>query len=168
MIDEILDIVSAEDVVIGQEKRTVIYQQGLSCFRVINGFICNDANKLWIPIRHPGKKLFPLHFDASVGGHVMAGESYEDAFLREVQEELGLELSRNECVPVARLTPHTHGTSAFMWVYLIRSNDVPSYNKNDFIDYRWFSAQELLERIAQGYKAKSDLAPIVKAIKDII
>jgi isopentenyldiphosphate isomerase len=164
--DEVLDIVSVNDEVIGQEARSVIYAKNLSCFRVINGFICNSEKKLWIPRRHPQKKLFPLHLDASVGGHVGAGEAYEDAFIREAKEELGLDVLSCSYSRVARLTPPEHNTSAFMWVYIIRSDEVPHYNTNDFCGFEWLSPEEIFQKLATGDKAKSDLIPILEAIKD--
>lgn len=164
--DEILDIVSPNDEVIEQEKRSIIHARGNSNFRVINGFICNSEKKLWIPRRHPGKKLFPLHLDASVGGHVSAGETYEEAFVRETHEELNLDLRQQDYSPIARLVPPIHKTSAFMWVYLIRSDESPAYNTNDFVEYFWLSPEELFDKIARGDKAKSDLIPIIREIMD--
>lgn len=164
--DEILDIVSAEDNVIGQEKRSVVYVQNLSCFRVINGLVCNSEKKLWIPRRHPNKKLFPLHLDASVGGHVTSGETYEEAFIRETQEELGLDVNTLLYRPIARLTPHEHKTSAFMWVYLIQCDSVPCYNKDDFTEFYWLSVQELLQKLTSGEKAKGDLRLILNEIQN--
>ncbi|MFZ5953858.1 MAG: NUDIX hydrolase [Candidatus Dependentiae bacterium] len=162
--DEILDVVSKEDKVIKKEKRSVIYQQKLH-FRVINAFICNSEKKLWIPRRHPDKKLFPLYLDCSVGGHVMSGEDYETAFIRETQEELNIDITKINFKKVARLTPFTHGTSAFMWVYIIYSNDVPAFNKNDFVEYYWLKPNEVSIRLMNGDKAKSDLLPILKEIE---
>lgn len=164
--DEILDIVSLEDEVIGQESRNIIYEKNLSCFRVINGFICNSEKKLWIPRRHPKKKLFPLFLDASVGGHVLSGETYQEAFERETQEELGLDVSKYNYSRIARLTPHEHGTSAFMWVYIIESNKAPNYNLNDFIEYQWLSLEEIFQKLESGDSAKSDLIPILTEIKN--
>jgi isopentenyl-diphosphate delta-isomerase len=163
--DEMLDVVSHDDVVIAQEKRSIIYQNNLTCFRVVNGFICNDEKKLWIPRRHASKRLFPLHLDASVGGHVMSGETYEQAFVRESREELGLQLSPDHYAPISRLTPHEHGTSAFMWVYLIRANHVPDYNTSDFSEFYWLSIPEFFRKIEQGDCAKSDLLPILKHLE---
>jgi isopentenyl-diphosphate delta-isomerase len=162
---EILDVVSADDQVLGQEQRSIIYQKNLF-FRVINAFVCNDEKKLWIPRRHAQKKLFPLHLDCSVGGHVLTGESYHDAFIRETKEEINIDINQVRYKQIARLTPPMHGVSAFMYVYLIYSNDVPHYNTNDFIDYYWLSPQEVFEKLANNDKAKSDLPHILKAIKE--
>ncbi|MFA6263169.1 MAG: NUDIX hydrolase [Candidatus Babeliales bacterium] len=164
--DEILDLVTSADEVIGQEKRRLVYAQGLSNFRVINGFICNSKKQLWIPRRHQSKKLFPLHLDASVGGHVASGESYLDAFRREAHEELNLDINDFSYSSVARLTPHEHGTSAFMWVYLIKNDNVPPYNPNDFVEYFWLSLEEFFAKITRGDRAKGDLFPILQAIKN--
>lgn len=166
--DEVLDLVSSDDKVVGQEKRSVVYEKKLTCFRVINGFICNSEKKLWIHRRHHQKKLFPLHLDASVGGHVMAGETYQDAFVRETQEELGFNVLDYDYSKIARLTPHEHNTSAFMWVYVINSNEVPAYNKNDFIEFEWLMPDEVFQRLEKGDKAKSDLVPILHAIKGLL
>lgn len=162
--DELLNIVSENDKVIGQEKRSVLYAQKSTCFRVINGFIYNQEKKLWIPRRHQDKKRFPLHLDASVGGHVRTGETYEEAFIRETYEELGLKPSTYTYKAIARLTPAGHNTSAFMGVYLIHFNEVPTYNKEDFIEFYWLSREEVLEKLASGDKAKGDLALILQEI----
>ncbi len=166
--DEILDLVSLQDEVIGQEKRSVVYEHKLSNFRVINGFICNSAKQLWIPRRHKDKKLFPSCLDASVGGHVAAGESYHDAFVRETHEELNLDVRQHSYLPILRLTPTEHQTSAFMWVYLIKSDDVPDYNTNDFVEYFWLTPDDFFAKIEQGDKAKGDLFPMMRAIKGLL
>lgn len=168
MNDEILDLVSPDDKIVGQEKRSVVYEKKLSYFRVINGFVCNSEKKLWIPRRHYQKRLFPLCLDASVGGHVGTGETYDDAFVRETQEELGINVMSYSYSKIARLTPHEHNTSAFMWVYLIQSDDVPPYNKNDFIEFEWLTPEEVLKKVSSGDKAKTDLIPILNAIENLL
>lgn len=165
--DEIIDIVSPNDVIIGQEKRSIVYAKKLN-FRVINAIIYNDQKQFWIPRRHPTKKLFPLSLDASVGGHVLAGESYDDAFIREAREEINFDPTQYTYKKLAYITPYSHGTSAFMWIYVILSNEAPCYNKNDFIADYWLSYNDFVERLHNGDTAKSDLLPILTSIKDLL
>ena len=49
--------------------------------------------------RSEAKDTSPGKLDATVGGHLAAGESVEDA-LRETQEEIGLELSMDDLLPL--------------------------------------------------------------------
>lgn len=163
--DEILDVVSEHDEVVRQEKRSIVYAQKLY-FRAINAFIVNSEKKLWIPRRHHNKKLFPLALDCSVGGHVSSGESYDEAFFRETQEELNMDICEIIYKKIARLTPVSHGTSAFMWVYIIYSDAVPAFNQEDFVEYYWLTVQEIQDRINNGESAKSDLLPILQEVKN--
>lgn len=159
--DELLDIVNECDEVIGQEYRSKIYAIGSSNFRVVNAFVMNDDNQVWIPRRSPQKKLYPLCLDASVGGHVQAGETYQQAFERELAEELNLNLSDVEHSLITYLHPHRDRVAAHMNVYRINYNKTPDYNKNDFIDSFWMSIPELQHHIMQGDRTKGDLPALV-------
>lgn len=163
-MDELLDIVDLNDKVIGQKLRSEIYFQKLSNFRVVNAFLINDHGQLWIPRRSANKRIFPLCLDTSMGGHVSSGESYEDAFKRELMEELNINANLTAYKHIATLNPKQNNTSAFMQVYLIHTNDTPDYNKDDFIEYFWLKPEELLNRLNKGDKSKSDLPKIINFI----
>lgn len=162
--DELLDIVNNHDVVVGTQLRTEVYQKKSHHFRAINAFIINDQGQLWIPRRVATKVLFPLALDSSVGGHVQSGESYDQAFERELHEELRLTMNDVDCRVRAYLTPSQHNVAAFMMVYEIRTNEVPLYNQEDFCEYFWLSPEELIEKIEAGEPAKSDLIKLVKLL----
>jgi 8-oxo-dGTP pyrophosphatase MutT (NUDIX family) len=87
--DEILDIVDANDQVIGQSPRGEAYALGL---RLRCVFIqARDAEgRIFVHRRTPTKLVFPSLYDMFVGGVVGAGETYDDAALREAEEELGV------------------------------------------------------------------------------
>jgi isopentenyl-diphosphate delta-isomerase len=89
-MSEVLDLVDSEDHVIDSMERHEIYRLGLHNFRLVYGLIINSEEKLWIPRRTADKEICPLHLDSSMGGHVNSGESYDEAFARELEEELGL------------------------------------------------------------------------------
>lgn len=159
--EEILDVVDEHDVVVRQATRAEIYANNLP-FRAINVLIENDKGELWIPRRVASKKLFPLALDMSVAGHVGAGETYEYALRRELEEELFLNLDDVDWSYLGYLSPFKDGSVAFVKAYTIRMNDVPSYNKNDYCEAYWLTPQEVMNRIEQGEKTKSDLPVLLK------
>ena len=162
MHDEKLDLVDEEDQVIGVLSRSEVYARGLHNIRVVNLFVVNNEGNLWIPRRTAHKKLYPLHLDMSMGGHVMSGEKYDEAFSRETQEELRIDVAKTPYRFLRHLTPHEHGVSAFMNVYEITQDAAPDYNTDDFMEYFWLTPRDLLAWIASGEKTKSDLPKLIK------
>ncbi len=159
--EEYLDFVTDQDEVIEAKSRREIYELGLKNFRVVNVFLKNSEGKLWIPRRTAQKKAFPSCLSMSMGGHVSAGESYEEAVAREMLEELRIDISEHSLTRVAKLTPHEHGTNAFMVVYELLTNEVPDYNRDDFSEYYWLTPAELRERIKSGDPCKGDIPPLL-------
>lgn len=162
MTDELLDVVNEQDEIIGQELRSCIYSKKLTNFRVVNAFVQNDSGQLWIPRRSETKRIFPLCLDASMGGHVAAGESYQEALKRELFEELRIDIDKVAYQEIGRLTPHQHSTSAFMKVFLIQSNEISNYNPKDFVEFFWLSPEQVLARLEKGDKSKDDLPRMIR------
>ena len=161
MTDEYLDLVNRQDEIIGKKLRSVVYAEGLSNFRVVNAFLVNMQGQLWIPRRSLNKRLFPGGLDMSMGGHVESGETYEQAFKRELMEELNIKEDESVWKLLGHLTPQD-GVSAFMKVYEISADITPQYNHNDFSESFWLSPIELIKRIEAGEFSKSDLPILVQ------
>jgi isopentenyldiphosphate isomerase len=87
--DEILDIVDERDDVVGQARRGEVYARGLR-HRCSFIQVRDAAGRLFVHRRTATKLVFPSLYDMFVGGVVGAGESYDDAALREAGEELGV------------------------------------------------------------------------------
>ena len=87
--DEILDIVDENDQVIGQAPRGEVYARGLR-HRVVFVLARDGEGRIFVHRRTATKLTFPSLYDMFVGGVVGAGESYDDAALREAEEELGV------------------------------------------------------------------------------
>jgi 8-oxo-dGTP pyrophosphatase MutT (NUDIX family) len=87
--DEILDIVDENDRVVGRAPRGEAYARGLR-HRCVFVLARDAGGRVFVHRRTPTKLVFPSLYDMFVGGVVGAGESYDDAALREAEEELGV------------------------------------------------------------------------------
>lgn len=87
--DEILDIVDEQDRVVGRSPRGEAYAKGLR-HRCVFIEARDAEGRLFVHRRTPTKLVFPSRYDMFVGGVVGAGETYDEAALREAEEELGV------------------------------------------------------------------------------
>ncbi len=86
---EFLDIVDKDDNVIGKAAKDDIYKKML-CHRIAHVLIFDDKGKMILQKRSDKVSFCPDHWSTAVGGHVQTGETYQEAALREYQEELGV------------------------------------------------------------------------------
>lgn len=161
--DEILDVVDEQDRVIGQKSRSEIYAAGQKNFRVVNAFVEDSRGLILIPRRSTERKMFPGALDTSVGGHVLAGEDYLDALVRETREECELDLLGPDVQYrlVRKLSPHDSPVSAFMHFYLIRSRIEPRLCKREFSSFEWADPMAILARLQPGQEQWKDDLPIL-------
>ena len=162
--DEYIDLINGNDVVVGKELRSVVYKEGFSNFRVVNGFFRNEAGQFWIPRRQSNKTIFPNALDFSIGEHVKSGESYAAAIKRGAQEETNVDTDVTGYQFVGKLTPEHDGTAAFMQVYEIPLEKEPVYNPDDFSESFWLFPDELKRLLVKGEPAKSDLSIVMNKL----
>ena len=89
-MDELLDIVNDKDIVIGHEMRSITHQLGLQ-HRGVHVFLFAPDGKMLVQKRSMDRAQSPSMLDCSVSEHIKAGESYYDAAVRGMKEEMGLE-----------------------------------------------------------------------------
>jgi isopentenyldiphosphate isomerase len=90
MADELLDIITEEDVVIDQQMRSTVHQLGL-WHRGVHVFLFAEDGKMLVQKRSADRASSPSLLDCSISEHVKAGESYLDAAVRGMQEEMGVD-----------------------------------------------------------------------------
>jgi isopentenyl-diphosphate delta-isomerase len=88
-MDELLDIITEEDIVKGQELRSRVHELGL-WHRGVHVFLFTSDGKLLIQKRSADRTSSPSLLDCSVSEHVKAGESYLEAAIRGMKEEMGV------------------------------------------------------------------------------
>jgi 8-oxo-dGTP pyrophosphatase MutT (NUDIX family) len=108
--------------------------------------------------------MFPNCLDMGVGGHVQSGESYLQAFQRETQEELNLDLDQVSWRKVAYFSPFETTLSAFMEVFEIQLEHTPAFNPDDFSEFFWLTPQEAKQKIHDGDPAKGDLLELLERL----
>ena len=88
MPDELFDVVNEEDIVIGQEMRSVVHQRGL-WHRGVHVLLFTREGKLLVQQRSKDRLHAPLALDCSVSEHVKAGEDYYTAAMRGLERRNG-------------------------------------------------------------------------------
>lgn len=73
----------------GLVPRSRVHEEGL-WHRSVNVFLFRSDGRLLLQRRHPDKDVWPGAWDLSAAEHLKPGESYRDAALRGLREELGI------------------------------------------------------------------------------
>jgi tetratricopeptide (TPR) repeat protein/isopentenyldiphosphate isomerase len=124
--DEIIDVYDEHGALLGQASSRLAHSIGLwhRAFHCWIARVAEDGTKLiLLQRRGPHSRNFPNFFDMSAAGHHQAGEDIEGG-IRECREELGIEVSRHELLPVARRVinethPNGHVNREFQSIYLL-------------------------------------------------
>lgn len=87
--NEIVQIVDHDNQIIDSAPRSVMREQHL-IHRASYILVFNSKNELFLQKRTKTKDVFPGTWDVAAGGVVLAGESYEESAVRELDEELGV------------------------------------------------------------------------------
>ncbi|GAA5532449.1 NUDIX hydrolase [Deinococcus aluminii] len=157
--DELLDLLDDAGEVIGVVWRSEAEQ--LPYVRGVNAFLRNAAGELFIPRRAAHKTRWPGALDFSVGGQVVAGETFNDAFKREAREELNLDVDTLGWHVKANFSPFDTTLSSFMRVYEVPFEGTPALNPEDFSSGEWLTPGEVLTRVASGEAVKDDLIEVI-------
>lgn len=131
--------------------------------RAVYAFIIDDDGNVLLQKRSSHKKLWPNRWDVTVGGHVDSGEFGRQALVREVKEELGVEIDDNDIKYLIGSTSINQKgdiiNKHYNECYLITKKvDISKINlqKEEVSEVRYFTKEELLERIANNYNGLTE------------
>lgn len=101
---EYFDIYDAHQVPIGVKERSAVHRDG-DWHKVFHCWVIyrdtHGMDNVIMQKRAPNKDTFPNLLDISAAGHYQAGETIQDG-VREVQEELGIQVTFDELIPVGQ------------------------------------------------------------------
>ena len=95
-MDEYLDIVDKNGIPTGKsELKSVIHHEGYY-HNTAHVWLYTTDGEILLSQRSAKKTICPLMWDVSVAGHIDAGESIEEAAIRETREEIGLSITKTD------------------------------------------------------------------------
>ncbi|MCD1147849.1 NUDIX domain-containing protein [Peptoniphilus sp. KCTC 25270] len=74
--------------------------------RVVEGWIRTSDGRYLLQQRSKKKKNYPNYWSCTAIGSVLAGEEPEDAMIREMKEEMGIQLTKDELILDQIITTH--------------------------------------------------------------
>lgn len=116
---------------------------------VIHACIFSSSGQMLIQRRQPFKHGFSGLWDVSCGGGVPSGETSRQAAVRELQEELGLNVQPAELRAAVTL----HFVHGFDDMYILNKDvdiDALILQPEEVADAKWASEDEILQMIREG------------------
>lgn len=113
---------------------------------VINAWIINDKNEYLITQRSPNKS-HPCMWECT-GGSALAGETDIMACVREIKEELGIDIDVKTAKFIGQSNRYYPGCPDILRVYIFRDNtpiENVTIQKEEVMNAMWADKQKLLE-----------------------
>ena len=135
-------------------------------------FIVNSRGEVLLQKRSGNKKMWPNMWDVSCGGHCDAGEFGFETAIREVKEELGLTIKKEQLlyIGVSRSSQNINNIKDNMFnEYFVAFLDVNPENlklqNEEVTSAKFVTKEELKNMILGGYK---NLTPKVEAFEALL
>ena len=144
---EIFDVVNERDEVIGRESRSEVHRLGLM-HRAVHVLVFNAVGEVFLQKRSMTKDRQPGLWDSSASGHVDSGEDYDACAVRELGEEIGLQLSaapqRQFKLAASAETDQEH-----VWVYRCEAEGPFRLHPEEIERGGWFAPEEVMRWMAE-------------------
>ena len=115
------------------------------------GVIIKKDNKIFVQKRSQNKDVFPGFYEASLSGHVSKDETYKTTALRELKEELGLNIKKSKLVFLGKKLIKTKKDNHFMTFYLLKiSKQKIKIDNKEVAKGMFVSKTELLQSIKKN------------------
>ena len=147
---EYFDILTAEGQATGKTaERDQVHSQGL-WHAAIDIWLINDKNKLLLQKRAQNKDSYPNLWEVSCSGHILSGETPEQAAVRELYEELGLTIEPSQLKKLFQTTEcYTLNNGTFInneykTVFLLPTTETDfQFNDGEVTAIKWLTIDEL-------------------------
>ena len=141
MAEEIFDVVNERDEVIDRKPRSEVHRLGL-LHRAVHVLVFNSRGQVFLQKRSMKKDRQPGVWDSSASGHVDSGEDYDACAIRELREEIGLQL--NACPQeLLRIPARLETDQEFVRVYRCEADGPFDLNPDEIERGGWYAPEEV-------------------------
>lgn len=162
-MEEIFDVLNEKGEYTGRvETREKCHREGL-WHKAVAMFIINSKNQVLLQKRSVTKKLWPNMWDITAGGHVFAGEFGFEAVIRELKEELGIEVNKNDLTfigssissNIKEYIINNHFNEYYIVHKDIDKSDV-TLQEEEVSEVEWMNKEEIIKRVKDNYNGITD------------
>jgi isopentenyldiphosphate isomerase len=139
--EEIFDVVNDRDEVIDKATRSDVHRRGLM-HRATHVLVFNSKGEVFLQKRSLKKDRQPGLWDSSASGHVDSGEEYDACAVRELREELGLDV-RTPLQRLFKLGASAETDQEHVWVYRCEAEGPFQLNAEEIERGDWFTVEEV-------------------------
>jgi len=150
MADELIDICDEANNPTGVQKmKSEAHKDGL-WHRAVHIWLYNSKGEILLQWRAKNKLLYPDMWDISAAGHVSAGEDPITSGLREINEEIGLNVKKEDLLffKIKKVSAFYKAikNNEFYYVYFLKHDGDPKklkLQKEEVQDIRFFPLNQL-------------------------
>lgn len=141
---EIFDVVDEHDRVTGTAPRGEVHARGL-LHRAVHILVQRLNGDVFLQKRSMEKDSHPGKWDSSASGHLDSGEDYHPAAIRELQEELGIDV--DEVDEIGGLPASEVTGNEFVRIYRLTHEGPFHLHPGEIEEGRWIAPADLQEWI---------------------
>lgn len=157
-MSELFDILNEKGEKTGiLKERDAVHRDG-DCHGSVHIWICREG-KVLLQKRKENKESFPGYYDAAATGHVGAGETFEQAAVRELYEEMHIKARESDFIKAFDEIMHVDSeflgkrfiSNEYTRIFVLKNSvDLSdlSYQKEEISGILWIAFDELLLKLA--------------------
>ena len=146
--NELLPVVDEDGRVLGKILRGEAHDGRKVLHPVVHLHLFNSRGELYLQRRPDWKPIQPGKWDTAVGGHISYGETVQQAFEREVMEELGIRVT--DVVDMGHYVFESKVEKELVYVFRTIYDGPVHPSADELAGGRFWSRQEILDAIGKG------------------
>lgn len=145
-MSEIFEIFNDKNERVGTALRSEVHKKGLYHRGAII-FLVNSKGNIFLQKRSENKDTSPGCWDYSTGEHLKPGETFEEAALRGLKEELGVSHPKVRQLRGPKLNSFVHENGAidkeFDSLFIAETDEAISLDREEISEGRFFTEEEI-------------------------